>query len=151
MDIARAEEQMRRLVAETGAKAARYEDMHRQVGTVSATERSVDGMVLVTVDSNGVPVKLWIAERARDLPASRLSAEILATMRAAQAKITDQVAQIMRATVGPDEATANALLQTYRDRFPELQPEFAPAPPSRPPRQADDDEDEGWGERPIIT
>jgi DNA-binding protein YbaB len=151
MDVARAEEEMRRLLAETEANAARYQDMHQQVSTVSATERSLDGLVLVTVDANGVPTKLWIAERARDMPASRLSAEIMATMRAAQSKITDQVAQVMRDTIGHDEATAGALLQTYRDRFPEAQPESAtPAPPSRPARQADDEE-EGWGERPIIT
>src|SRR6185312_9826441 len=51
MDVAHAEEEMRRLMAETEAKAARYEEMNRQVSAVSATERSADGLVLVTVDS----------------------------------------------------------------------------------------------------
>jgi hypothetical protein len=55
---------------------------------------------------------------------SRLAALVLSTMRLAQARITDQVADVLRHTVGDDPATVASMVASYRQRFPEPEPEI---------------------------
>jgi DNA-binding protein YbaB len=121
--------EVRRWAAAVEAKAQRYQEMQAQVGQVTATESSPDGVVQVTVESSGLVTDLRISDRSQDMPGSRLAALVLATMRRAQARITDQVADVLRHTIGDDPATVDSMVASYRQRFPEPEPEIGPHAP----------------------
>ncbi|SHG10674.1 YbaB/EbfC family nucleoid-associated protein [Streptoalloteichus hindustanus] len=170
LDGARTEQELDRWAAEVTAKAERYQDMQQQVSSISSTAASSDGAVRVTVDSSGVLTGLEISDRVRQMSGSEVAALVLTTMRRAQARITDQVAEVMRSTVGDDAQTVEAVVGNYRQRFPEPEPEEAtgsvgaeemrfapgddaddtdeaepprPTPPPRSRPRRDDDEE--WG------
>jgi len=92
-------------------------------------------------------------------------------MRRAQSRLTGQVQQVMRDTVGEDEATVQAVVASYQQRFPEPPPPDSPAyggelrigeveddapprpptSPRQPPRRTrpNNDDDDDWG-GPIL-
>ncbi|HET9137785.1 YbaB/EbfC family nucleoid-associated protein [Actinophytocola sp.] len=160
--------EVRRWAAAVEAKAARYQIMQAQVGEITATESSPDGVVEVTVGASGLVTDLRISDRSRELPGARLAALVLDTMRRAQSRITDKVAEVAQQTIGDDPATVASMVESYRQRFPEPEPEIAPhrpddelrlgdpmaeePPPPPPPawptreprrRRGDDDNDDG--------
>lgn len=149
-------------------KAQRYQDMQARVADISVTEHSGDGAVRLTVGSSGLLTDLELTDRAGQLQPRQLAAVIMQTMRRAQGRLSEMVAEVMRASVGDDTDTVDAVVSSYRLRFPE-QPEAdepavggqrmrigdvedertpsAPSP-SRRPRPGDDDDD-GW-DRPLL-
>ena len=155
-------------------KAQRYQQMQRQLDQTSVTETSPDGMFRVTVDANGVPTELGVAERARGVDPAQISAGLMATMRRAQGRLRAQVQELVQTSVGDDGPGQNLVAQ-YRERFPEPPADQqeppagppqrpiggladdeprtpAPPPPPRPPRRPrpdDDDDDGGWADQPI--
>ncbi|MFB9429588.1 YbaB/EbfC family nucleoid-associated protein [Streptoalloteichus tenebrarius] len=165
LDGARTEQELERWAAEVTAKAERYQTMQQQVSAISSTAASSDGTVRVTVDSSGAVTGLEISDRVRQMSGSEVAALVLSTMRRAQARITDQVAEVMRSTVGDDAQTVRAVVDNYRQRFPEPEPEEStgsvgveemrigpedeaePPRPTPPPpgRRRDDGDDEDWG------
>ncbi|CRK60573.1 hypothetical protein [Alloactinosynnema sp. L-07] len=168
------EQEMRRWAADIEAKAQRYQSMQAEVATVTVTEVSRDDVVRVTVDATGAVTDLVISDKSRDLPGAELSTMVLTTMRRAQSKITEQVAEVMVRTVGDDEQTVNAVVDSYRQRFPEPEPDLErptvstveemrlgdvpeddeqpPRRPQRPrPPHDDDDDEDTWGGPPILT
>jgi DNA-binding protein YbaB len=118
-DGARTEQEIERWAAGVTAKAERYQDMQRQVTEITSTETSRDGTVTVTVDSGGVVRDLQITDRVRAMQGAEVAELVLGTMRRAQSRITEQVAQVMQATVGDDTETVAAVVSGYRQRFPE--------------------------------
>jgi DNA-binding protein YbaB len=173
------ERRVEQWAAQFAAKADRYQLMQAEIARVSATESSADGAVQVTVDSGGVITDLVLSDRASQVRPQQLSAQIMDTMRRAQSRLTDRVQQVMQSTVGDDEATVQAVVANYEQRFPEPQPgetdtrvggrdmrigqvdDDAPTPPTgfpqqqpphqpqRRPRQPADDDD-GWDDRPFL-
>jgi DNA-binding protein YbaB len=164
------EQELRRWAADVEAKAARYQSMSAQVAEVAVTESSPDDVVRVTVGASGLVTDLRISDRGREMSGAELSALVLTTMRRAQSRITDQVADVMQRTVGDDPATVASVVDSYRQRFPEPEPEPAPVngddelrlgeisdeapppPPDRRPRRprseaGDDDE---WGDPNVF-
>ncbi|WP_033401361.1 YbaB/EbfC family nucleoid-associated protein [Actinokineospora enzanensis] len=123
----RTEQELRRWSADVAAKAERYQEMQTEVAGVAVTESSRDDVVSVTVDATGTVTDLRISDRSRELPGAELADLVLATMRRAQARITDRVAEVMQRTVGDDPGTVAAVVDSYRRRFPEPEPE-----PERP-------------------
>jgi DNA-binding protein YbaB len=95
-------------------KADRYQSLQQKADQLRLTATSPDGTVRVTVGVNGVPTDLELTERAGSMPPAELSALILSTMRRAQGGIPDQVAQIMRDTVGQDTSTIGNVVDEYR-------------------------------------
>ncbi|SDE01209.1 YbaB/EbfC family nucleoid-associated protein [Actinokineospora iranica] len=124
-----------RWASEIQAKADRYNAMQQQVTAITATASSQDGTVTITVDSAGAVTAIHFTEDLKRLPATAMADQVLTTMRAAQAKITDQVTEIVQTTVGDDPATAEAMISAYRSRFPE--------PDATVDRPTDDDDDFG--------
>jgi DNA-binding protein YbaB len=136
-----------RWVAQARAKAERYQAMQAQVGQVSVTESSRDGMVTVTVDSAGNVTGLSITDKVRDCSGVQVSSAVLSTLRRAQSRLPDKLAEVMAATIGDDQATMDTIVGNYRSKFPEPEPdepETAPdgvqrigaldeAPPAAPP------------------
>lgn len=123
VDGPRTELELERWAAGVMAKAERYQDMQLQVTAVMSSESSRDGIVTVTVDSAGAVTDLKITDQSRNLAGAELAALVLATMRRAQSRITEQVAEIMQSTVGEDGQTVAAVVGSYRQRFPEPEPE----------------------------
>lgn len=123
IDGPRTELELERWAAGVAAKAERYQDMQRQVTAVTSTESSRDGIVTVTVDSAGAVTDLRITDQARTLPGAEIAALVLNTMRQAQSRITAQVTEIMQSTVGEDTQTVDAVVSSFRQRFPEPEPE----------------------------
>lgn len=164
------EQEMRRWAAAVEEKAQRYQEMQAEVARVSVTESSRDDVVRVTVDATGAVTDLVISDKHRDLAGTELSTMVLTTMRRAQSRITDHVAEVMTRTVGDDQQTVTTVVDSYRQRFPEPEPEAErptgsvveemqlgdvpeddrpPTRRSRPRPPQDDDED--WGGPPILT
>jgi DNA-binding protein YbaB len=150
VDGPRTELELERWAAGVAAKAERYQDMQRQVTAVTATETSRDGVVTVTVDSAGAVTDLRITDQVRNLPGAEVAQLVLATMRRAQARITPQVAEIMRETVGEDTQTVDAVVSNFSNRFPEPEPE-QPGHRVVRDRRIGQNEDDDWGDDgPIL-
>lgn len=150
MDGPRTELELERWAAGVAAKAERYQDMQRQVTAVTATETSRDGVVTVTVDSAGAVTDLRITDQVRNLPGAEVAQLVLTTMRRAQSRITPQVAEIMRETVGEDAQTVDAVVSNFSNRFPEPEPEQSGHRVVRD-RRIGHNEDDDWGDDgPIL-
>lgn len=119
MDSASAREGIEGWAAGLEAKAERYQQMQQRVSEVSATSRSRDGLVRVTVDSGGNVTDLTISDDVRRRSGDEVATAVMSTIRRAQAGITEQVSSVMSETVGDDEATVNAVVSSYRQRFPD--------------------------------
>jgi DNA-binding protein YbaB len=96
-------------------RAAQAKALSERAAGMTATARSTDGVVEVTVDSSGAVTRLQLSERIRSRPAHETSDEILAVMRAAQAQLARQMAE------AADEVGAGDIGRTiaasYADRF----------------------------------
>lgn len=141
-DGARTAEEIEKWAASVQAKADRYQTMQQQVSAVISSESSRDGIVTVSVDSAGTLRDLRITDDARRFSGSELASSIMTTVRRAQAKITDQVAAVMAETVGDDSETINAVVSSYRQRFPD--PDAESEDDNRPPDDDGDFSDESF-------
>lgn len=170
VDAASTNERLDRWAEAIAAKAERYTAMQQEVQATTASEQSADGSVSVTVDSGGAIVDLRFTDELKRLPTSRMAEVVLTTMRRAQARIADQVAEIVQTRVGDDPETAAAMTETFRQRFPQPDPETATdedewrigdveeseedvqrteRPPSRSRRTENGDDDEFGG--PVLN
>lgn len=116
-------EALDRWVAENEAKAQRFQQMRDGVQQVSTTETSRDGIVTVTVDAAGNMSDLQITDGVKQLSGSKVASEVLGTMRRAQSRLADQVAEVVSATVGDDPSTMDTVLSSYHGKFPEPEQE----------------------------
>jgi DNA-binding protein YbaB len=109
-------------------------NLEDRLAALSATATDEDGVVTVTVGSSGVVTGLRLDDRVQRLGGATLSAEILRTMRRAQAALAEQVAVAVDETVGAETEDGKAVLDSYTERFlgdPEEPP--APVMPSARP------------------
>lgn len=166
--LSRAQPSFGEVLAETRGAMARLARVRTEAEHVSVTETSPDGHVSVTVNSGGVPTDLRITDEALSQTGAQVAAAVMATMRRAQGRLAGRMGEVMQATIGDDKATMDRVLDVYRDRFPEPEPDEpahsvpnnemrfdpavdeppapAPAPVHRRPRHAaDDDEWEAGG------
>ncbi|RKT53053.1 YbaB/EbfC family nucleoid-associated protein [Saccharothrix australiensis] len=154
-DEIRTEQEIARWAAGVAAKAEKYQAVSRQVADVTVDEASGDGLVRLSVTASGALASLEISDKSREVSGAALAATIMATMRRAQSRLAGRVSEIV-AAVGVDEpGTAEALVSSYRRRFPEPAPDAPPwadqvrpsaPPPARRPVQDDDD----W-DGPAVT
>ncbi|WP_434444725.1 YbaB/EbfC family nucleoid-associated protein [Lentzea sp. E54] len=134
-------------VAET---AASYQRLRERAEQISVTEVSRDGTVRLTVSATGVLTDLRLVDRKQ--PFDELSAQIMSTLRRAQARIPDLVRDAAAANLGETDANTHLLVAAARERFPEPPLDHRPASRQLPPpdqRQgppADDD----WDESPAV-
>jgi hypothetical protein len=136
---------------ELARNAQRFAALHDQVGRMSVTEATADGMIRVTVSADGLLTDLALHQRYQGVPMGLLSTRIMACVRRAQARIPDLLGQAMLATIGPDDPAAQTMLAESRRRFPAAPPEMAPRPATvtrtRERRSADDAD---WDGAPIL-
>lgn len=79
-------------------RAARARELVSRLSALTATAHSEDRMVEVTVSSSGLLVGLVLDEGIRRRPAGRTAREILATLRAAQAAMTEAATAVTAET-----------------------------------------------------
>lgn len=128
-DIAAAERMLDQWQQSIEQKAERYQAMASRVQGMSITESSRDGMVRLTIGSNGILTHLEIAESARDKRMAEVSAEVMRTLQRAQSRIPELLQQAMAETIGTQDETANVLFNEAKRNFPAPPAEDVPPPP----------------------
>ena len=96
-------------------RAAQAKEFAERAAGLTATARSADGAIGVTVDSSGGLAKLELSERIRSRPAHETSDQIVATLRAAQARLAQLMAEAADEVGGDVGRTVAA---SYASRFP---------------------------------
>jgi hypothetical protein len=95
------------------ARAALARELAARLGVLTATARSEDGLVCVTVGSSGGITDLVLKEGIRDRPATETARAILATLRSAQSSLTVAATAAAADTVGADTETGKAVIASY--------------------------------------
>jgi hypothetical protein len=94
-------------------RATQARALSARLGSLTATARSEDELVTVTVGASGVISGLSLEEGIRDQPADETARAILATLRAAQASLTKAATEATAETVGADSETGKAVIASY--------------------------------------
>ena len=108
-------------------------NLEDRLAALSASATDEDGVVTVTVGGPGVVTGLRLDDRVRELTGATLSAEILRTMRRAQAALAEQAVVAVDETVGADTEDGKALLDSYTEHFGDPAEPPAPVMPAAPP------------------
>jgi hypothetical protein len=95
------------------ARAAQARELAARLVALTATARSEDGLVSVTVGSSGGITDLVLKEGIRDRPATDTARAILATLRSAQSSLTAAAPAAAADTVGADTETGKAVIASY--------------------------------------
>jgi len=93
-------------------RAERAKTLSTRIQELTGTAHTPDRTILVTVDSAGLLIDLWLDERTRQQPAARTAQQIVDTTRAARADLLRQVADSLG-----DDASARAIIDSYRSRL----------------------------------
>src|SRR4051794_31166417 len=99
------------------ARALQARALSTRLAGLTATARSEDELVGVTVGSTGGLIRLELAEGIRGRPADRTAHEIMATLRVARSRLTAAVTEVTAETVGADSATGRAVIASYAERM----------------------------------
>lgn len=120
MDPDQASQALIGLAEQLQRQAQAYRGLHREMSHLAVTETSADGMVRVSVDSQGVPTELILTDRARGADPARLSAELMTCLRRAHSTLAAQVQDLVTASsvTDSDGDAAVRIVTSYRDRFP---------------------------------
>jgi YbaB/EbfC DNA-binding family len=95
------------------AQVAQTRELGARLGALTATARSEDGLISVTVGASGAPTDLVLKEGIRERPAAETAKAILATVRAAQTSLTAAATTVTAETVGADSETGKAIIASY--------------------------------------
>ncbi len=94
-------------------------ELSQQIQATVATVESDGGEAVVTVDHSGGMAGLRLTERAMRLSPADLAEIILTTSRRAQAKMAQQVVEVVHETYGSESDTASFIAGAYTTQFPE--------------------------------
>ncbi|MEJ2856483.1 MULTISPECIES: YbaB/EbfC family nucleoid-associated protein [unclassified Saccharothrix] len=133
-----------RMIADLEARATdlarRSEEMQQQIQQTSATLRSPDGAVTVTVAPNGSLQHIEFSPRVGDFSHVQLGQVVMTTVRRAQAQAASQVAAIVEPEFGGTEA-----MDFLTSFIPQVEEE---PPPPAPTEEGSVLRDTGWGAGP---
>jgi hypothetical protein len=99
-------------------RAAQARDLAARLAALTATARSEDGHITVTVGATGMLTGLELDENVRRQPAAETARQILATLAAAQTDLTAQATEATAGTVGADSETGKAVIASFTRRQP---------------------------------
>ena len=116
-DLEQASEWVRTWADQIGERAASAQRMASEVAAISATARDRSGDITVTVDSTGMLTRLELTDGARTRTGAQLAADIMATVRQAQADLSAKVGSVVAATVGADSAAGATVIGSFERRF----------------------------------
>ncbi len=94
-------------------------ELSQRIENARASAESRGGEVAVTVDSSGGLAELSLSERAMRLSAGELAALVLDTSRRAQARLAQQVNEVVGGLYGADSSTAAFIGGAYAEKFPQ--------------------------------
>ena len=97
-------------------RAALAGELSTRLAALTATARSDDGLVTVTVGASAQMTGLDLDEAIRRRPAAQTARDILSTTRAAQAVLVTQVTTATEQTLGADSETGKAVIASYAAR-----------------------------------
>lgn len=95
-------------------RAAQARDLASQLAGLSASARSADDLIEVTVGRSGELVGLRLDEAIRRQPVATTEREILATVATARTALAAKVAAAVADTVGAESESGRAILAAYR-------------------------------------
>jgi hypothetical protein len=98
-------------------RAAAARQLSARLAELTGSARSDDGLVEVTVGPFGTVTGLDLDEGIRNRSAAATAQAILATMRAAQAALTEAATTATDETVGADTPTGRAVIASYTARL----------------------------------
>lgn len=107
-------------------RAARAKELAERTARLSATGREADGLVEVSVGSDGQVTGLRLDEGIRRQPAATTARQIMAAIRTAQTELSRQFEEITAETVGLDNETGRAVMAGLRARLTPDQGEALP-------------------------
>jgi DNA-binding protein YbaB len=129
-------------------RLARVAEVTERVGRLSATSRSADGAVTVSVDSRGLVTDIRLAEAAASVPVVELSALIMRTLQAAQAQLPGLMAEVAQECGMAGDGVVSHLLEQAESSFP-APPEPEPEPGGGPVRRRGDDDE--YFDEPTLS
>jgi hypothetical protein len=97
-------------------RAAQARELSARLAVLTATARSDDGLVSITVGPSGGLTDLRLDEGIRARPAAETARQILATLAAAQAELTGLVTAATAETVGAETETGKAVIAAVAAR-----------------------------------
>ncbi|MFI1997044.1 YbaB/EbfC family nucleoid-associated protein [Actinoplanes sp. NPDC020271] len=112
-----AEEWLDSWARQTTAQAARGVELSRRVAALTGSAEGHHGAIRVVVGPAGQMTRLELDDQVHELSGPRLAQEIMAVTRSAQADLSRSVAEEVRATVGTDTETGQAVLHSFEARF----------------------------------
>lgn len=98
-------------------RAAQAKALAERTSRLSATAREADGLVEVTVGSNGQVTELKLDDRIRAQPASVTARQILATIATAKSSLAQRYREAASETVGADTSTGRAVIAGMNARL----------------------------------
>jgi DNA-binding protein YbaB len=98
-------------------RAEQAQLLARQTAEMSATARSRDGLVEVTVDAEGQMTRLHLEEETRQQSATATARTIMETTRAAKVELLKKFDEATAETVGADNETGRVLSTALRKRL----------------------------------
>ncbi|MFI7025978.1 YbaB/EbfC family DNA-binding protein [Micromonospora sp. NPDC049900] len=98
-------------------RARRAQSLAGRVAALTGTAHSPDRTVTAIVDSAGLLVDLRLDERVRQNSAAHTARLIMTTTRAAHADLLRRVTATAHETVGADDPTGRAVVDSYRRRL----------------------------------
>ena len=98
-------------------RAAQAKVLAERTAQLSATAQDADGLVEVTVGSNGQVTDLRLDEKIRAQSAATTARQILAAIRAAKSSLVRQYGEVTAETVGADSVTGRAVLDGLNARL----------------------------------
>ena len=97
-------------------RAAQARELAARMDGMSASARSQDRLVEVTVGRSGEVTDLWLDEEIRQQPATRTAREILAAVAAARVALSGKVQEAVAGTIGVESPAGQAVLTGYRTK-----------------------------------
>jgi len=94
-------------------RAAQARELAGRMEGLTASARSRDGLVEVTVGRSGEVTDLRLEEDIRQQPAARTAREILATIAAARVTLGGKVKEAVAGTIGAESEAGKAVLKGY--------------------------------------
>jgi hypothetical protein len=132
-------EEVSRLISDWRAgvteQANRFDATRRAIDDVSVTETAAGGAIVLTVESSGIPTDLRLGDDVARMKPAAIATEIMNCLRRAQTRLADRVGTLVAETAG-DDASAAAIVEQYRHRFPPP-PDAVDAPPAPTEENAD--------------
>jgi hypothetical protein len=117
-DLAAAERRIDDWQAGLEQRAAQARELAARLAGLTASARSKDGHVTVTVGATGLLTGLELDEEVRRQPAAETARQILATLAAARSDLTARATEITADTVGADSETGKAVIASLTRRQP---------------------------------